>query len=256
MGDERRSIVREIGIVLIAALVYFGVRVVVEGGSDAAATNADRIIRLEQWLGIDVEAGAQDVVLEHGWLRTLGNMSYVWLHWPLVIAVLIVLFRRDRVVYLRLRRALVASGTAGLVLFWLIPTAPPRFMPGFEGTVSDVARTHYLRYPLSWANQYASFPSFHIGWTLIACLALAATLDARSARAGALVPAVLVGLAVVTTGNHYVLDAIAGTLIALAAYGWYGRSRYRRSIPSPPPAPGYSGLSPTSAWVRRPTSSR
>lgn len=224
MDDDRRAILREIGVVSAAALVYFGVRLLVEGGLAEAQANADRIIRLERRLGIDVEAAAQDAVLEHEWLRTLGNASYVWLHWPLVIAVLVVVFRRDRAVYLRLRRALLASGAVGLVLFWQVPTSPPRFMPGFEGTVSDAARTHYLHYPLSWANKYASFPSFHIGWTLIACLALAATLTQRSARVAALLPAVLVAPAVVTTGNHYVVDVVAGTAIAVAAYWWYGRT--------------------------------
>ena len=33
-----------------------------------------------------------------------------------------------------------------------------------------------------------------------------------------MIPAVLVALAVVTTGNHYVLDAVVGLLIALSAY--------------------------------------
>lgn len=208
---------------VLAALVYFGVRIVVEGDTPTAIANAERILRFEDRLGIDIERTVQDAVLDNGLLRTLGNVSYVWLHWPLLIVVSVVLFMRDRAVYLRLRRALVASGAVGLVLFWLVPTAPPRFMPGFEGTVSDAARRHYLDYPLSWANRHAAFPSFHVGWTLIACLALAATLPSLRERVLAVVPAVLVGFAVVTTGNHYVLDAIVGVVIASTAYGIAGR---------------------------------
>lgn len=214
---------REIGIVGSAAFVYFGVRVLVEGDTPTAVANADRILRLERRLGIDIEQSAQRLVLEHDVVRVLGNLCYVWLHWPLLIGVLYVLYRRSRPHYERLRRALIASGSAGLVLFWLMPTAPPRFMPGFEGTVSDAMRRHYLGYPLTWANRYASFPSFHVGWTLIACLALAATLPSVRSRVLALVPAVLVALAVVTTGNHYVVDAVAGLLIAVGAYVAVGR---------------------------------
>jgi membrane-associated phospholipid phosphatase len=225
VADERRHVAaREVGIVVFAASVYFGVRLLVEGSTHEAIRNAERVLRFERWLGIDIERSAQSFVLDNPLWRALGNISYVWFHWPLVIAVLIVLFGRDREVYLRLRRALCASGFVGLVLFWLLPTAPPRFMPGFEGTVSDAARTHYLHYPLSWANRYAAFPSFHVGWTLIACLALAATMAGRGSRLAAMVPAVLVALAVVTTGNHYVTDAVAGTVIALVAYWWFGRS--------------------------------
>jgi hypothetical protein len=214
----RGAVLREIGIVLFGALVYFGMRLVVEGDQATAIRNAERIIELEQRWGIDIERSAQDLVLENPVLRVLGNLSYVWLHWPLLIAALFVVYRRDRVVYLRLRRALLASGAVGLLAFWLVPTAPPRFMPGFEGTVSDAARRHYLNYPLDWANPYASFPSFHVGWTLIACLAVAATLPSVRARVVAMVPAVLVALAVVTTGNHYVIDAVVGVVIAVSAY--------------------------------------
>ncbi len=227
MVDSWRAVTREVGIVLFAALVYFGVRIVVEGDTPTAIRNAERIIGFERRLGIDVERAAQDIVVDSSVLRVLANLSYVWLHWPLLIAVLVVLFRRDHGVYLRLRRALCASGAAGLVLFWAVPTAPPRFMPGFVGTVSDAARTHYVGYPLSWANRYAAFPSFHVGWTLIACVALSATLMSRRAKAVAVLPAVLVALSVVATGNHYVVDAVVGAVLAVGAYWIFGHRRPR-----------------------------
>jgi hypothetical protein len=221
-AQTSQDVAREVGTVLLAASAYFGVRLLVQGDTASATANAERILELEERIGIDVERGLQSVVLDHRALEVLGNLSYVWLHWPLLIAVLLVLFQRAPGVYLRLRRAIVASGAVGLVLFWVLPTAPPRFMPGFEGTVSDAARRHFLGYPLDWANRYASFPSFHVGWTLIACLALASTIGDRRARAVAVLPAVLVGLAVVTTANHYVLDATVGAVIAVAAYAATG----------------------------------
>jgi hypothetical protein len=230
MVRDRDTAAREIGIVVFAALVYFGVRVIVEGGTEHSMANARRVLAVERWLGIDLEHSAQRFVLGHDVARVAGNLSYVWLHWPLLIVVMVVLFRRDRVVYVRLRRALIASGVFGLLLFWLVPTAPPRFMPGFDGTVSDAARRHYLGYPLSWANRYASMPSFHVGWTAIACLALATTLTTRRWRVVAMIPAALVALAVVTTGNHYVLDAVVGLAAALSAYALAGR-RWPVAVP-------------------------
>jgi len=212
----------EVAIALMAAIVYFGGRLLIEGGAVEATRNADRILDIERTVGIDIERGAQDLVLENDVLRTIGNLSYVWLHWPLLIGVLIWLFHRSRLRYVQLRNSLIASGLVGLVLFWVFPAAPPRFMPGYEGTVSDAARRHYLDYPLRWTNQYASFPSFHIGWTLLVCLALAATFDSWRKQAVTMIPAVLVGLAVVTTANHYVLDTVAGAGIAFWAYAWFG----------------------------------
>lgn len=216
-------------IALGAGFVYFGGRVLVEGSAARSTRNASRILDLERAFGVDVERRAQSLVLDNGLLRTLGNLSYVWLHWPLLITVLIVLFRRSRIRYVQLRNSLMASGLVGLVLFWVYPAAPPRFMPGYEGTVSDAARRHYLEYPLSWTNQFASFPSFHIGWTLLACLALAATFDSVWRQTLALIPALLVGLAVVTTANHYVLDTVAGAGIAFWAYALFGK---RHELPT------------------------
>lgn len=219
---ERGDALRQIAIALGAATVYFGGRLLIEGSPAESTRNAQRILDVEHWFQIDVERGTQDFVLRSDLLRTLGNLSYVWLHWPLLITVLVVLFRRSRLRFVQLRNSLIASGCVGLVLFWTFPAAPPRFMPGYEGTVSDAARRHYLDYPLSWTNQYAAFPSFHIGWTLLACLALAATFESGRKQAIAMIPAALVALAVVTTANHYVLDTVAGAAIAFAAYAWFG----------------------------------
>lgn len=223
---------REIGVVLVALGIYFGGRAVVEGSPERSTANAERLLDLEASLGLDIEADLQALVIDNEVIRNLGNLSYVWLHWPLLIAALIFLAGRDRRRYRHLRDTLFASGALGLVLFTVFPMSPPRFMPGFVGTVSDDARRHHLDYPIEWANQYAAFPSFHVGWTLVACLAVAATLSRRRWRLGALVPAVLVGVAVITTGNHYVLDSVAGAAIAVGAYVGVG-SMLQRSTPTP-----------------------
>lgn len=220
---ETLSLGRELLLLAIAGVVYFGGRILVEGSTSVSVRNAERLLELERFVGIDIEVSVQALALRHDWLRLLGNLSYVWLHWPLLLMILFVLFRRDVSHYVRLRSSLFASGAVGLLLFWGFPMAPPRFMDGFVGTVSDDARRHYLDYPMDWANRYAAFPSFHVGWTLIACLALAGSLRSRSLRVLSLVPAGLVGFSVISTGNHYLIDAVAGALIALAAYRWFDR---------------------------------
>lgn len=208
----------ELAITLAGAVVYFGGRFLVEGERADALANAERLQRIERSVGLDIEHVIQSWVIDRGVLRVAGNLSYVWLHWPLLITVLTVLFVSDRWRFRRLRTALFLSGAAGLVIFATIPVAPPRFMPGFVGTVSDDARRHYISYPLSWSNEFAALPSFHVGWTLIACLAVAGLIGHRLGKLAALIPAVLVAASVVTTGNHYVIDALVGTVIAMAAY--------------------------------------
>jgi len=219
--------VREIISLSIAAVVYFGGRVIIEGSDAEAFANADRLLDLEASLGIDTELSLQQLAADHDFIRQIGNLSYVWLHWPLLLTVLAILAIRDPALYRQLRNALFASGVVGLFFFFSFPMAPPRFIDGFVGTVSDEARRHYLPYPQSWANKYAAFPSFHVGWTLVACLALAASFRRRAASLLAIVPAILVSVSVVTTGNHYIIDSIVGGLIALSSYIWFGRSQHR-----------------------------
>ena len=217
--------------------MYFGVRVVVEGDRPTALRNAERLHDVERALGIDIELGVQELVVDRTVLRAVGNFSYVWFHWPLLITFLCLLFVRDLGRFRQLLHSLIVSGLVGLVLFATFPVAPPRFLPGYTGTVSDAARRHYLDYPLSWTNQVAAFPSFHVGWTLVACLALAATFSRPAHRVIVMVPAVLVTLAVVTTGNHYVLDSIAGTAIAVGAFVALDPERRTRATwrePAPP----------------------
>jgi hypothetical protein len=218
--------VRELAAVAVAMLAYFGLRVVVEGDRPTAVRNAERLLDLEATIGIDVERDVQGWVLGHDALRTVVSAAYVWLHWPLLVVAMTYLALRAPAVMARLRDALIASAAIGVVLFALVPMAPPRFMPGFVGTVSDDARRHYLPYPLDWTNQVAAFPSYHVGWTLITCVAVASVVRNWSARFAVLTPAAAVAVAVVGTGNHYVLDSVAGALLAVAA--WWARGRVGR----------------------------
>lgn len=222
---------RELGLVGLAMTGYFALRIVVEGDRPTAVRHAEQLLALERRLRIDVEHDVQRWVVDHDAVRSLLSAAYVWLHWPLLVAVMALLAVRAPDQLARLRRAMVASGVVGVVLFAVIPTAPPRFLAGFVGTVSDEARRHYLPYPLAWTNQLAAFPSYHVGWTLIACLTVAGLLGDQRMRALAMLPAVLVAVAVVGTGNHYILDSLTGAVLAVAA--WWAADRLPRRISDP-----------------------
>lgn len=222
-GRASREPWRELGIVVLAMIGYFALRLVVEGNRSTAVRNAERLLDLEAWLGIDIERDMQRWVLDHDVIRASLSAGYVWLHWPLLIAAMAFLALRRPAVLARLRNAMIASGALGLVLFALVPMAPPRFLPGFVGTVSDDARRHYLPYSLDWTNEVAAFPSYHVGWTLIACLAVAGVLESGRARLVVMAPAAIVAVAVVGTGNHYVLDSFSGAVFAVGAWSLAGR---------------------------------
>jgi hypothetical protein len=175
------------------------------------------LLRFEQGAGIDVEHSVQRFALNHPPLADVCNGIYVWLHWPFLIITFVVLFASDQRAFQRLRDTFIVSGAVGLVIFAIFPVSPPRFMPGFVGTVSQAERTHFLRYPASWSNRVASLPSFHVGWTLTAAIVLASTLRSPVLKVIALLPGPLVAIAVIATGNHYVIDVLVGSGLAIGA---------------------------------------
>jgi membrane-associated phospholipid phosphatase len=124
--------------------------------------------------------------------------------------------------YRRLRRAFFLSMLLALPWYAIYPLAPPRFMTdeyGFIDTLAVYGPSYFSNSGLVKANQYAAMPSMHVGWTIIGGVMLAAAIPKW--RIGATLGAIhiaLINVAVVVTGNHYVLDAVGGFLIVSAAF--------------------------------------
>ena len=129
------------------------------------------------------------------------------------IAIWLLVFHRHR--YPLFRNAFLISGAIGLLLFWLLPTAPPRFLPqwGFVDTVVT-SGTYYIFQPPTFVNQYAAMPSLHFGWSLLAAVAIIANLRTRARYLALLLPVAQLG-GIVLTANHFFLDAVAGGAVAM-----------------------------------------
>jgi hypothetical protein len=208
---------REILVLISAWLVYFGIRAFSEGRAEVARAHARSVLHLEQTLGIAWEQTAQRPLNEHHWLLTVANWVYVWGHWPVIAASALWLFHRRPAAYRELRLAFLLSGAIGVVIFALYPVAPPR-LAGF-GLLDSVTRySHAYRalQPRELTNIYAAFPSLHFGWNLLVGIALFRCAPLRAVRiAAALAPAAM-GLAVVATANHFVIDVPAGAFVAVS----------------------------------------
>ena len=125
------------------------------------------------------------------------------------------------------------------VVFWRYPVAPPRMLPGFTDVVSA---THAIG---SWhtgalashANELAAMPSLHMAWAVWCSVALWRLTGNLWVRlAGVLYPCVT-ALAVLSTGNHFVLDVLGGLLaiaLSMAIVALLGdlrvRLRRRRNV--------------------------
>ncbi len=206
----------QLGLILGAALAYFGVRGFTEGSESTAVEHAKGVLGFERALGIDVEQGVQSWILGHDWIVTAANWVYIWGHWPVITITFFWLYRRHHGSFLVLRNAMFISGAIGLVIFMSYPVAPPRLMPsGFVDTVTELSTSYRVLQPPALVNKFAAVPSLHVGWNLLVGIMLYRTLRHPLARTLALAGPLLMASAVVLTANHYVFDVLAGSTVAL-----------------------------------------
>jgi membrane-associated phospholipid phosphatase len=211
-----RDLATQVVIVVAAALLYFGVRGLTEGNEQLAVHNAERVLRIEEGIGLAVEGSLQALILDRHGLVTLANWIYIWGHWPVIITVLAWLFARHREHYRLLLRSMLISGAIGLFMFALYPVSPPRLMPGHEfvDTVTELSRSYRVLQPPSLVNKYAALPSLHVGWNLLVGIVVFRASRNVALRVFAVASPMLMMAAVVLTGNHYVVDGFVGSIVA------------------------------------------
>jgi hypothetical protein len=216
----RHDWIRELLLVLAGLLVYFGVRAATDDDAGPAEAHARSVVHLEHTLGIAREGDLQRLIIDHHWLVTFANWVYIWGHWPLIAVSAAWLFRYRPDAYRLMRTAIFASGAIGMIIFLTYPVAPPRLTGlGLTDTVTSYSHAYRALQPPSLMDRYAALPSLHFGWDLLVGLTLARFHPRMVVRVlGALMP-VAMGLAVIVTANHYVIDVIVGGMVAMAGLG-------------------------------------
>lgn len=182
-----------------------------------AVANARHIIDLERTLGIFDERHLQSLIVDNDLLMQVFNAIYMWAHLPLIIAIAVWLYVRHRAHFRLTRNAVLISGAIALLLFQIVPVAPPRLVPGlgFVDTAARVSGVYDTVEPKVFFNPYAAVPSMHVGWVLLMGLTVWQYAGwRRLAWLGLALPA-LMAVAVVVTGNHYLFDAASGVATAL-----------------------------------------
>lgn len=186
-----------------------------------AVRNGSSVLDLERTLQLDPERALDVSLARHHALSEIVVFWYENVHIIVTLLVFALLWWRRPDVLGALRATLVAVNLIALTVFWSFPVAPPRMVSG--AYVDLVARTHGL--PV-WqlgataldANQLCSLPSLHIAWATWSALGVWALTKRRSLRAIACVYPLLTTYAVMATGNHYLLDAVAGAGLTLLVY--------------------------------------
>jgi hypothetical protein len=195
-------------------------------GRARARRNAERVVALEQRLGIHVEPALQRAVLRFPRLVHGLNGGYAVFNFGLTAAWSAWLFSRRDPRYERVRTACMLAHLGAQPVFLLLPTAPPRSLDGFVDTLAEVSGVD-LEHPtlVRLYNPVAAMPSLHVTFAVLTGSSIAERSSSRAARALAHAYPALVAFVIAATGNHYVLDAVAGAGLGVAARRLARRSR-------------------------------
>ncbi len=214
------------------AVCYFAVRGFTQSSLGPAQDNGRALVRLERRIGLDWEHAAQALVIDHATLVRIVNAIYMYGHWPVIALTLGVLFTRAPDHFRLLRNAMFVSGAIGLVIFALIPVAPPRLgVLDLVNTVTEGTGEYRTLQPPGLINRYAALPSLHFGWNLLVGIVVWRATRLPLLRVAAVVVPVAMAFAVVATANHYVVDVLLGGVVALI--GLLVASRLPATLPAP-----------------------
>lgn len=221
-----------------------------------AFTNAERVIRWQQKIGLYHEQTVQSWFIDHTVFMQFWNTYYGTAHFIVTFGVFWVLFKKRPDVFPLWRNTLAAMTALAIVGFSLFPLMPPRLLdvscddyggrciesdlrnvgpdgvaerpwvPDFEaddtfGFVDSLAEkggpwSFDSDTMKSISNQYAAMPSLHIGWSSWCAFALYPLARRKRTRVALLLYPAATLFCIVVTANHYWLDGIGG-LLALGA---------------------------------------
>ena len=198
-----------------------------------AIAHAQAVLRLEQSLGLHPELALDRWLAGHHTLGLLLSLYYDNAHFIVTLGVLGWLWWKRADLYRPLRNSLVVANLLGFAVFWLYPVAPPRMLKGYTDVV---AATHafggwHTGALASQANQLAAMPSLHIAWAVWCTIALWRISKRAWVRALAVVYPCVTAVAVLSTGNHFLLDIVGGLVtIATAVAIVRLAARWRRPV--------------------------
>jgi membrane-associated phospholipid phosphatase len=235
--------VRELVIALSAYGAYSLVRGLFGGTLAVGRDNAADLVSLEKALGLYVEPGMQRFFVDHSLGMPFWNSLYVVSQVVVLPLTLFLVYRYRRPAYAFVRNMAIISWSAGLVVYALLPVAPPRLLAsGFTDTVSSQTffdlDSEFIR---AFYNPVAAMPSLHVGMAPVVAWALIRLTPWVWTRALGWAYPVLIAVCIVVTGNHYVLDIAGGLLVVLPAAAlaaWIVRARPDAVAPADQAAAG------------------
>jgi hypothetical protein len=239
-----RNAVIELTTFAVLAVAYNVVRSAPGSNAAVALGHARDIVSAEGSVFNHLEVSLNEWMLGVTPVAVVACYIYALLHYVATPTIFFVSRRRGGWLYWRGYWALVVASGIALVCYALYPAAPPRLTPGLG--VTDLM-SHFSGY--GWwgsaasaprgigdaTNQYAAMPSMHCGWALWCGIQMWGFRSKVWRVLAVAYPTVLL-VVVMGTGNHYVLDALAGAACVIVAYGIVtviGRAMGRTALRTP-----------------------
>ncbi|WP_022867801.1 phosphatase PAP2 family protein [Schaalia vaccimaxillae] len=220
---DRRALVKEVSLVALCAMAYSILCNIAPITAQSANAHARQILRIEDLLGLDIELSANLWLQRHPVIAESFAIYYSVSFFALTFGALLLIWFQKPEHYHFSRNVLFIMTGAAMVTYWVYPLAPPRLLSG-TAFVDSVAQqsafgSGYSQLYSALGNPYAAMPSMHTGWSIwvAVCLGLFVWKAPWQRLLLAIHPALTI-IIVITTGNHYILDAVAGALYFLGAF--------------------------------------
>jgi membrane-associated phospholipid phosphatase len=215
-----RDLVRQIVIVSLFDIAYEASRVLAAGDRGTAMAHARSVVGAERSLGMFHELSVQHFAMHSpGIVLDIANWTYFNAQFTVTFGFLLwaYLFRTAR--YAAVRNTIIVADLLGLIGYLVYPTAPPRMLPGmgFVDALNSTAVNQHSGVISALANPYAAMPSLHTAYAVtFGVWGVVLTRRWWTRALWALYPGLVV-FSIVATANHFLLDAVAGALVATVA---------------------------------------
>jgi hypothetical protein len=172
--------VLQLVVVVIAYTLYQNTRGLINDqlGASQAFANADWIVSTERLLHLDMEAGIQSFARSVPGLSDAASLMYLNAQFSVTFGAMIYIYLRHNEAFGFVRNMFIGAWALALVGYVLMPTAPPRLVPGLgiHDAVAEMTKVDPADQTSTVSklfNPYAAVPSMHVGFSLMIGIPLA-----------------------------------------------------------------------------------
>lgn len=214
--------VRQLGLFVLADLLYESVRGIVFGKTSIAYANGYGVASLERKLGLFFEPSLQALAMGSELVIQTANWAYLNTHFIITATFLVWLYFARNGSFYFVRNMFMVAMSLALIGYLLVPTAPPRLLPGLDitDTIAQISQVnHDSAFVRSFVNPFAAVPSMHVAFALMVAGPAVMLVRRWYLRLAWAMYPVMVFMVVVVTGNHFWFDAAVGACVAALSTG-------------------------------------